>query len=54
LGLIQAPLLIEALNAQCCRWPRNPERRMFSAHERVNVICNRGSIVAPRFAAKSA
>jgi replication-associated recombination protein RarA len=32
LGLVQAPLLIEALNAQRLRWPRNPERWMFSAH----------------------
>jgi replication-associated recombination protein RarA len=31
-GLIQAPLLIEALNAQRRRWPYNSERWMFSAH----------------------
>jgi hypothetical protein len=54
LGLIQAQLLIEALNAQRGRWPRSSERWMFKAHARVNVVCNRGSIVAARFAAKSA
>jgi quercetin dioxygenase-like cupin family protein len=31
-GQIQAPFLIEALNAQRGRWPRNSERWMFSAH----------------------
>ena len=31
-GLIQAPLQIEALNAQRRRWPQNSERWMFSAH----------------------
>ena len=31
-GQVHAPLLIEALNAQRERWPRNSERWMFSAH----------------------
>ena len=31
-GLVQAPLLIEAMNAQRLRWPYNSERWMFSAH----------------------
>ncbi|HEV3044035.1 MAG TPA: AAA family ATPase [Roseiarcus sp.] len=31
-GLVQAPLLIEAMNAQRRRWPHNSERWMFSAH----------------------
>ena len=37
-GLIQGPLLIEALNNQRLRWPRNPERWMFSAHA-VRMLC---------------
>jgi replication-associated recombination protein RarA len=31
-GLLQAPLLIEAMNAQRVRWPYGSERWMFSAH----------------------
>ena len=31
-GLVEAPMLIEALNAQRLRWPHNSERWMFSAH----------------------
>jgi hypothetical protein len=38
LGLIQGPMLIEALNNQRLRWPRNPERWMFSAHA-VRMLC---------------
>ena len=37
-GLIQGPMLIEALNNQRLRWPRNPERWMFSAHA-VRMLC---------------
>jgi replication-associated recombination protein RarA len=32
IGLLQAPLLIEALNAQRLRWPYNSEHWMFGAH----------------------
>jgi len=37
-GLVQGPMLIEALNNQRMRWPRNPERWMFSAHA-VRMLC---------------
>jgi replication-associated recombination protein RarA len=37
-GLAQGPMLIEALNNQRLRWPRNPERWMFSAHA-VRMLC---------------
>ena len=37
-GLVQGPMLIEALNNQRMRWPRNLERWMFSAHA-VRMLC---------------
>jgi replication-associated recombination protein RarA len=37
-GLVQGPMLIEALNSQRLRWPRNAERWMFSAHA-VRMLC---------------
>jgi replication-associated recombination protein RarA len=37
-GLVQGPMLIEALNNQRLRWPRNAERWMFSAHA-VRMLC---------------
>jgi hypothetical protein len=32
-GMVDGPILIEALNNQRLRWPRSPERWMFSAHD---------------------
>jgi replication-associated recombination protein RarA len=37
-GMVDGPILIEALNNQRLRWPRSPERWMFSAHA-IRMLC---------------